>query len=270
MEGGTARNSARAGATPGASGGRSEAKVFQAPASLITVPARSSRPSCIRTPTARWRAVEQDFADLGAEDNLPAGRFDDGRDAGGNAGCSAHGKTGAFEIVRGDDGVHAETALRRWQAVIAPLRRQHAGQFAVGGNLREDVGRGAPRPTQEGRPHQRPGQARDGTRQGLFRKVHRGFAGTGQHRPQVAVNGGGFTGKIGLQAVAKSFQSGHKFVLTLADADAVVNLGHGTPLQASAGEMVEDRGAEAKRDPAPGRCSARPRPTRSRGDERRG
>ena len=48
------RNSARAGATPGASGGSSEAKVFHAPASLITVPARSSRPSCIRTPTARW------------------------------------------------------------------------------------------------------------------------------------------------------------------------------------------------------------------------
>ena len=70
-------------------------------------------------------AVKQDFTNLGAEYYLPAGRFDDRRDAGGEAGCSAHRKTDAFEIVRSDNGMHGEAALRRWQAVIAPLRREN-------------------------------------------------------------------------------------------------------------------------------------------------
>ena len=127
------RNSARAWRDPGASGGRSGSKSIPRPGIADQVPARSSRPSCMRTPTARWLRGRAGFHELGAEGHLPAGRFDEGCGAGGQAGGSAHRETGAFEIVRRDDGVDGKTALPRRQAVIAPLRRKDAGQFTVVG-----------------------------------------------------------------------------------------------------------------------------------------
>ena len=88
--------------------------------------------AAIRHSDARSPAIlNDDFLDVGADDDLSAIALDGRRDGFRDAGCAADRVARAVEIVRSDDGMDAETALGGRQAVIAPLRGENPDQFLV-------------------------------------------------------------------------------------------------------------------------------------------
>ena len=90
--------------------------------------------------------ADYDFSHLGADDNFAAALLDQGRDGLGDAGGAARGVAPAVKVMAGDESMDAETALRRRQAVVAPLGGEDADQVWVVSPAMEDVERRLPMP----------------------------------------------------------------------------------------------------------------------------
>ena len=128
-----------------------------------------------------------------------------------------------------DRRVHAEAALARRQAVIAPMSGEHGDQLAIAGEARQRFCGRAPRVAQEPAAQQRPRQA--GQRRGnrLFGEEQLHGARRVPHLRGVAADGVALPRKVLAQALRKTIRAAHKIIGTVRDADAVVDFRHGVP-----------------------------------------
>src|ERR1039458_8629544 len=182
---------------------------------------------------------EQDGGDLGAGDYGSAGLLDL-RDHGGRDGArAACGITGSGEVMLGNGGVDGKAGLRGRQAIVAPLRREDADEFLVGGEAFQDFAGGAAGPAQGGRAHEAADEGRGGGRDGFFCIVKSAEAIRGLDRGDVAVDGARFAGEGLEKGGAEAVEAGGEVEGAACDEEAVVHLGHGLPLDVAGGDVVE-------------------------------
>ena len=183
--------------------------------------------------------LHDDLLNIRADDHFPSGAFYGWKDGFGDARRAANRIAGAVEIVRGEDGVHAEAALRGREPIVAPLRGENSDQLFVLGEVVKDIERRLRSPSKERRAQETAGQTRSGTRDGFFREVEAaGFLG-GLDGGDVAVDGSCFGREIVFQASTQPFASGGEFESTPADNDTIVHVGHGRPFQLASSKVIE-------------------------------
>ncbi len=184
-------------------------------------------------------AVQHNLVHFGANDDLAAGPLNYRCDGRGNLRCASHRITGTIEIMRGDGGVHGETALGRRQAVVAPLSCQYAGQLAIRGDAGQHFRRGGVGPAQEWSAHPGARQPGSDSRNRFFRKIRVRRFYTGEDRGEITIYSRAFGGERLEQAFAKTVHAAREFVRAIRDANLVVNIGHRIPCQPAFREMIE-------------------------------
>ena len=215
----------------------SRAKVLCAPASLMTSGAQLA--PVRHTHSGGLIPVQNHLRHVGADDNVTAMVLNQRRDRIRDSRCASDGITGAAEIVRRDDRMHAEAALRGRESVIAPLPGEHANQFAIVRDARENVRSGAACPAEKSPAHQAASQPRRGTRNRFLREVRAGGLRGSEHGRDVAVDRRGIARKVLLHVVAEVVEARDEIVATIGEHHAVIHIRHARPGELPIGHVIK-------------------------------